>query len=74
LTTTERLAQARRQHQTGVAAETGNHCPVSGEWTPGDDCDARLRLYEGNIMPAFRDSPVRWMLVQPLVPGHVQDH
>lgn len=74
MTSTERLAQARGQHQAGVAAETGNHCPVSGEWAPGNDGGAMLRLYEGNIMPSFRDSRVRWTLVHPFVPGHVQHH
>jgi hypothetical protein len=58
LTSTARRCRPLRP----LTAETGTHCPASGQWNPAGDRDQGQVFFEGSIMPSFGGEPVVWTL------------
>ncbi len=57
------LIRSRRAEETpsGRAPRTGEHCPVSGWWSPAGRPFLARFIQEGNIMPVDGETPVRWV-------------
>jgi hypothetical protein len=40
---------------------TGEHCPATGWWIPQGTTESWQYVSEGNLMPAHRGNPTRWV-------------
>jgi hypothetical protein len=51
------------RHPIGTKARTGERCPESGAWRPGNE-DTTGSFAEHNVMPPYAGKAVVWTLVR----------
>lgn len=47
-----------------VTAESGKPAPCSGRWLPEHDLEGATSFEAGQLLPEYKDRPIRWVLAQ----------
>lgn len=45
-------------------ARTGEHCPMTGWWSPNAEGQRTMFLSEGTLMPPAKSEPTTWRMLQ----------